>query len=74
MKEYNAKLFSKLKIGYQPDLGMGIATMWHDGYCVSVVSNTGDVVDDEDHSNSDASSGGKASCEAKKSATIRIKI
>ena len=68
-KEYNTKLFSKLKIEYMPDLapmGMGEANTWRgapDGYCDVVVTNT---TEDEDDSNSDVSSGRKATCEAKR--------
>ena len=68
-KEYNTKLFSKLKIEYVPDLapmGMGEANTWRgapDGYCDVVVTNT---TEDEDDSDSDVSSGGKATCEAKR--------
>jgi len=69
-KEYSTKLFSKLRVKYNPDRspkGMGSIETWHgapDGCSDLVVSSTGDVDDDEDD-RSDVSTGGKASVEAK---------
>ena len=69
VKEYSTKLFSKLRMKYNPDLlpmGMGSIATWHgapDGYSDLVVSSTGGVDDEDDLS--DVSTVGKASVEAK---------
>jgi len=67
-KEYSARLFSELKV--QPltrePMGMGETTTWHgdpDGYCDLLPVK--DITAKEDDQDSDASSGGKATFEAK---------